>query len=130
MASKKKKTGGRKKEGIVNFSQEQLKQIETLAGLGLTIDQVANVFGLHVRTLNRRAQDQKEITEAFHRGKAVAISNVAKTAYQMAVSGKVPAMTMFYLKCQARWKERVEVEHSGDPENPISISCVIKDYTR
>jgi hypothetical protein len=36
---------------------------------------------------------------------------VMQTAFKMAVSGKTPAMTMFWLKTQAGWKE-----HQLEPE--------------
>jgi len=35
------------------------------------------------------------------------------------VTGKVPAMTMFYLKCRAGWKESHAVEVSGPEGKPI-----------
>jgi hypothetical protein len=43
-------------------------------------------------------------------GATKANSKVAETAYQMAISGKCPTMTIFWLKCRARWRE---TEHAG-----------------
>ena len=50
---------------------------------------------------------------AIERGRDAAIANVSQTAYQMAVSGEHPAMTMFWLKTRARWKEVHHVEVEG-----------------
>lgn len=134
MPSKKKKTTkakpGRPRECLDKFSEEQIKQIKQLAGFGLTTEQIASFFGMSKKTYMRRQIEQPEINDAFHKGVTIAISNVAQTAYQMAMSGKVPAMTMFFLKCRAGWREKVTVEHEGSSENPVQIACVIKDYTK
>ena len=41
--------------------------------------------------------------------------NVLNTAYELAVSGKCPAMTMFWIKTQCEWSEtgRVASEENG-----------------
>lgn len=92
-----------------------VRQVETLAGYGLTGDQIAAVFGVHRRTLERHMLD------AIQRGRATAIGEVAKTAYKMAVEGNPPAMTMFYLKCQGRWKERHDDEPAKDDVEKVQL---------
>jgi hypothetical protein len=77
----------------------ELAEIQALAGLGLTQEQVARVKGMCPDTLRKYAQDDWQL------GKAKALARVSRTAYELAVSGKCPAMTMFYLKSQARWRE-------------------------
>lgn len=89
------------------WNAEQSKRVESLSGLGLRTDQIASIEGMSRATIQRVYQ--KEITE----GREKAVATVAKTAYQMAVGGKVPAMTMFWLKTQAQWREVQRVEHSG-----------------
>lgn len=101
----------RTKEHI--YTAEQAKRIHTLSGIGMNIDQIARIENLSESTLKRLYQ--KELTE----GREAAISNVSKTAYQMAMSGKVPAMTMFWLKTRARWREVHAIEHSGPDGKPI-----------
>ena len=49
----------------------------------------------------------------MEQGRSNALANVMRTAYEQAVSGDVPAMTMYYLKTRAGWKETHVVEHSG-----------------
>jgi transcriptional regulator with XRE-family HTH domain len=82
------------------LTRRDLSEVEALAGLGLTQEQIGSVKGMCDDTLRKYAKD------AFHRGRAKAIARVAQTAYEMAVSSQHPAMTMFYLKTQARWRER------------------------
>jgi uncharacterized membrane protein YebE (DUF533 family) len=88
------------------FSEQKAKQIETLAGLGLRDSDIALVVEVAEATMKRR------YTEHLKKGRAVARGAVAKTAYQMAVGGKVPAMTMFWLKTQCGFRER-DLEESN-----------------
>jgi hypothetical protein len=81
------------------FTKQELEEIEMMAGLGLTQQQIADIKDICVDTLRKYARPQ------LKRGKSKGIGNVAKTAYQMATSGKSPAMTMFFLKTQAQWRE-------------------------
>lgn len=78
---------------------QDMKEIEMLAGMGLNQQQIADVKGMHRDTLRKYAQAD------YTRGKAKAIAKVAQTAFEMAVSGKNPALTIFFLKAQARWSE-------------------------
>jgi ECF sigma factor len=101
----------------------QLKQVETLSGLGLTIGDTAAVLGISKRTLERRLADTPEVAEARTRGKAVANSNVAKKAYEMAKAGNVH-LIKFWLATQAGWKETKKVELSGEDGGPIEATYV------
>lgn len=99
-----------------------MRQVETMSGLGLTVDKMAAIFGLSKKTFERIVADNPEVSDALEKGRAAAEANVTKTAYSLAVSGKVPAMTMFWLKCRARWREVQAVEVSGPNGNPLEIS--------
>lgn len=89
------------------------RQLEAMAGMGLTIAQMAAIMGMGKATLERRLKDNDELKIRLEKGRAKALLSVSRTAYDMAVSGKVPAMTMFYLKCRGGWKETQKLEHSG-----------------
>ena len=90
----------------IELTIEHRKQIETMSGLGMNLRQIAAVLGVTEITLKRRLAEDPDLFDTVEKGRAMAISQVAKTAYQMATSGKVPAMTMFYLKCRAGWSEK------------------------
>ncbi len=81
-------------------SPQDLQEIESLAGLGLNQEQIARIKGICIDTLRKYA------LPAYKSGQAKAIARVARTAFELAISGKCPAMTMFYLKTQARWREQ------------------------
>lgn len=82
------------------LSNQDISEIEMLAGLGLAQEQIADIKHICVETLMKYA------ATAYRQGKAKAIAKVSKTAFEMAVSGRQPVMTMFYLKTQAGWREQ------------------------
>ncbi len=86
---------------------EQRKTVEVMAAYGMPEEQIASTIG-------PKGIDPKTLRKHFRRelllGATKANSKVAETAYQMAISGKCPTMTIFWLKCRARWKE---TEHAG-----------------
>ena len=103
-------------EGITQFSAEDRFQIQTLAGLGLTTQNIADVLGFARMTMIAYCQDDIDI------GRANAIHKVAKTLYKMATDGEHPNETKFYLKAQAGWKEATQVEFPGADGKPQSIT--------
>lgn len=97
----------------IELSESDIQKIERLAGYGLTMEEIAHAFDVSSKTFQRLKARDQEFDAAMKRGLRVANDNVARVAYTMAISGKVPAMTMFWLKCRAHWKEVQHHEHSG-----------------
>lgn len=91
------------------LTQDQLVQIERLAGLGMSQKDMAYVLGLSRSMIQRRLIDQPEVAEAVEKGKARASAAVRSTAFKMATSGKCAVMTMFWLKCRENWRESSEI---------------------
>jgi len=81
------------------LTEKELSEVEMLAGLGLRYEDIAAIKGMCLDTLKKYAE------EALQRGKAKAKAQVMQTAYKMALSGKTPAMTIFWLKTRAGWRE-------------------------
>lgn len=77
-----------------------------LAGLGMRFEDIALIKGVCVETLHKYAG------EALKRGKAKAKAQIMQGAYKMALSGKHPALTIFWLKTQCGWRERGVDDHS------------------
>ncbi len=100
---------------MANFAKKltpkELEEVETMAGLGMRFEDIARLKGMCLDTLRKYAREQ------LGRGKARAKAAVMQTAYKMAVSGKFPAMTMFWLKTQAAWRENMPEENppAGKP---------------
>jgi hypothetical protein len=95
----------KKGDGLIQFTDEDYKKIETMAGYGLSLAKIAALFGRSLRTFQNYKESNERVAMAIEAGKAKAHLQVHKTAYDMAVSGKVPQMTMFWLKSRAGWKE-------------------------
>ena len=89
----------------VLLTADEIKKLASLAGLGLTVENMARVMDISKATLDRRMNDQPGVAEAIEKGRASASAAVRNTAFKMATSGKCPAMTIFWLKCRERWRE-------------------------
>ena len=109
----KREDGKHRKDKII-ISDQQINEIETMAGYGLSRDQILRVLGFSEMTYYRRAAEDPRITEAMERGRAKAETVISQKAYQMARDGHAD-MIKFWLKCRARWKETTEhkVEVTG-----------------
>ena len=59
-------------------------------------------------------------------------ARVAETLFRMALSGRVPAATFFWLKTRAGWRETTSIEHSGsleaisDEERVARVSALLE----
>jgi len=88
---------------IVVFDTTQVAQVEALAAV-LSKGQMADYFSISETTLREVESRQPEVFDAYKRGKAKAIGNVAKNLIGQAQAGNIAA-AIFYLKTQAGWKE-------------------------
>lgn len=93
-------------------TQEVLDKAETMAAQGLTLEQIANVLGMHVGTLCAKKNDYPELDEAIKRGKDKGIATIANALFKKAKNGDNTAM-IFFLKARGGWSEKTEsvVEH-------------------
>ena len=108
-------------EWVYNLPADLDQQLEKLAAVGLTIEQMGHYFGTRPRQFQRYLEKNSRLKDAIEKGRANAVIQVGKAAFQMAVSGKFPVMTMFYLKCRAHWKETHTVEVSGPGGEAVEI---------
>ena len=95
------------KPGRISVMEEnQINQMEILSGLGVQQADIARILGFHPNSFANIMKNDLVAYEAYKRGNAKAVAKVAQTAYQMAVSGKHPSMTMFWLKAREKWREQ------------------------
>lgn len=105
--SSKSKRGSHK----LKVTQEMRDLVERAAGIGIRVEEIAQLVapgGVSTKTLYRHFKKELKV------GKARAAVTVASTAFNMARSARYPAMTMFWLKCQAGWREKPR-EEERDP---------------
>jgi hypothetical protein len=104
-----------------NLTGKELQEVESMAGLGLRFDDIARIKNMSDDTLKKYAKEQ------LQRGRAMAKAQVMQTAFKMATSGKVPAMTMFWLKTQAGWRENMPVlEEIADQSTSLLTAMTFK----
>jgi hypothetical protein len=90
---------------------EQRKLVRSLAALGVPQQQICVVVGLRSpKTL------RKHFRPELFNGFAEAYAAVARTAYEMAVSGRYPAMSMFWDKCQSSCMPEAEMHLNERPQ--------------
>ncbi len=75
-----------------------------MAGHGIDEAAIAKVMKITPAAL--RKHFGKELSTA----RTIANSKVAETAYRLATSGKAPAVTMFWLKSRAGWRDRADLK--------------------
>lgn len=105
----------------IKKTQIDPKQVEALASRGLTREQVAHNLGVSARTLQRRTKEDPAFEEAYLRGKAKGITEIANALYKKAQEGNTTAQ-IFFLKCNG-WKEESEVE----VKNTAPVQLIIKN---
>lgn len=99
------------------LTPDEIRLCETYYGLGLTIADMSALIGVSKATFERRMNDQPDLAEGLLKGKAKADAQVTQSAFKQAISGKNPAMTMFWLKCRKGWKDQPE-ERDEKPYKP------------
>ena len=109
------------------LTDEQVIQVESL-GAVLSIEQIADYFGIGKTTFYEIMQRQPEVSERYKKGKAKAIGSVAQGLLQQARDGNTSA-AMFYLKTQAGWRESQQIDHtsSDGTMTPSKIERVVID---
>jgi hypothetical protein len=97
-------------------SPEQRRQVETLSGFGITLDQIALIIGCSKPTLI------KHFSRELALGDAKATARVAQSLFQKAVNGDVASM-IFWMKIRAKWSERIE--HVGEGGRPLASAITV-----
>lgn len=121
-----KQTGGQNK---VTLTEDQARQVEVLTRHGLRMEDIAELFGIGVATFKRIAARDPMVADTLKKGREDANRKVLETAHRMAVSGKHPAMTIFWLKARMGWRETQRLEHTGPDGTPIRTQSKV-DLTK
>ena len=95
---------------------EQRKIVEAMTGYGIPEQAIAQTLGIDAKTLRKYFRQELDL------GATKANATVAQSAFRLASSGQCPAMTMFWLKCRAGWRETTILQHTGPQGGPMEIS--------
>ena len=112
------------------LTEAELKQIRTMGGFGMPVRQIAAVLGFSEDKLRDMMERQPEIKASILKGRSETSAQVRNTAFKMAMSGKCPAMTIFWLKVRERWKEPDHTDPSDDDEGGEESAGIKLIYAR
>ena len=108
------------------LTASQAAEVESLAEV-LTTEQIADYFGISRDTFYQIMKRQEDVSIHYKKGKAKIISEIAQNLITKARQGDLGAM-IFFLKTQAGWREKDELEPiiiHAEPE-PIDFSRFTK----
>jgi hypothetical protein len=82
------------------------KQVEAMAGYGITEKDIATVLGIDPKTLRKHYRHELDVAHIK------ANSRVAESLFKNAIKGNVAAQ-IWWSKTQMGWSEKLGIEHSG-----------------
>jgi IS30 family transposase len=93
----------------ITFDKKDISKIEYMAAMGLSLDQIASIFGISTDTIYRRVNEGNiDLSAALSRGKSKALYKIAKKAYKIALEGN-PSMIKYFLSCRGGWSEKLQI---------------------
>jgi hypothetical protein len=96
-------------------TDEQRRQVMTLAGLGIKQEEIAGLLRLAPKTL--RLHYRHELDDGVTKANAA----VAQSLYNMAVRDKIPAAAIWWTKARMGWRGATDVNVGGQPDAPVAI---------
>lgn len=101
------------------FTESVIKQIEEMAGGGLTLRQVAACLGVGESTLYREQRSDGEVLAAMERGRAKVARSVANALVRKADKGDIAAIRWYEATRQGRSEKTVV---NNDETSEIDVS--------
>ena len=99
-----------------------VKEVERLAGLGLTEEQIARSLGIHYTTLLDRKKNYSEFSEALATGRTRAIVQVSNALYDRAIEGDIAAIKYWKNNMEPeRWRDKWDINHTGEFSHEIIV---------
>lgn len=105
-------------------------QVERLAAIGCTLEEIALNLGIDVRTLYNKRKISSEISEAITRGKAKGVREIENALFKKAQEGDVQAMKFWLCNRTDKWSSVYKTEvtgANGAPLQPPVINVVFDD---
>ncbi|MFH7241763.1 MAG: helix-turn-helix domain-containing protein [Spirulina sp.] len=92
----------------IEITERDKQQIEVMAGLGMTVEQIAQVLGISPRTFNRWCESP-DVLAHYKKGQDSAQVTIAKSLFEKAKGGDTTAI-IWYEKTRAGRRETTQVE--------------------
>ena len=107
------------------LDEKQVAQVEALASV-LTLEQIADYFGMHRETFNAVCERQPEVFRQYKKGKSRAIASISQNLIKQAQDGNTTA-AIFYLKTQAGWRETNNIDINANVKAEMSSLSELMD---
>jgi transposase len=101
-----------------NPNEETRRLVKNLSAVGTRYEDIAAKLGISSDTLTRKYRQELDD------GRIDANATVANTLFQQAKSGNVTAV-IFWLKTRAGWREKTQVEITGEDGGPVKIDTTV-----
>jgi hypothetical protein len=106
-----------------------LRQIEQLAGYGLTLPKIAAVLNISERLLNKKKLNEERVRAALDRGRAVAEGIVGKSLFERAKDGDVAAIRWWEMT-RANRHAAVAVEQTANVQVSGGVTVYLPENGR
>jgi hypothetical protein len=93
--------------------EPDIKEVEHLAGIGLTNEEIADALDISNATLYRRKLDTESFERAIVRGKAKTKRDIGNKTYEKAMSGD-SSMLKWFEQSRFGYSEKSETATSGE----------------
>ena len=113
---------GRKKIEI------DIQEVEALAGLGFSEEEIAISLGISQDTIDRRKKENADIADAIKRGKAKAKKKVTGKLMEKIEAGDLGAI-IWYEKTRLGFSDKVVSEHEGEIKIRVIYADIDPDPT-
>lgn len=97
----------------LKIDDKLLHQVEAMAGLGLTLEDISLILDISDRALRTHRLNDEKLSSAYKRGRAQGKMAATDSLRQLIRARNLGAIC-FYLKTQHRWTETERIEHAGE----------------
>ena len=108
---------------------EVLKEVEEMAGRGLTISQMASCLGISPATIYNKQSEYLEFLETIKKGQAIGLQKVTNALFQNATVERDNVAIIYYLnnRDKENWSNKNEFAATVEHKNVIDLTRVSND---
>ena len=124
LAKKKKNPVGRPRFEI---TPKVLKEVESYAEMGLTVEQTAHRLGINASTVYDKQAEYSEFSEALRLGRAKGIEKMTNALFEKgSIDKDYPSMKL-WLSNRAGWSDKKEIAQTVEHKEVIDLSGMTID---
>jgi len=111
------------------ITPEVIKEVEEMAGRGLTVSQIASCLGISPSTFYLKQAEFSEFSETIKKGQAIGLSKVTNKLFENAAVKGDNVAIIYYLNNRDKdnWSNKHEVATTVEHKNVIDLTRVSDD---